>query len=212
MKLPLYGLIAVSLLLTGLSCERQPQTAQPLTLPTELQEEANSDTAGSTTTTTTNEEPALPMPNDQDGAVSSPAEGQEPMPVDTPSESGFTGTVLAGSPLDSPLLDFNPVDYNRALETNRLIVLYFYANWCPICREEIPHLYGAFESLTDDDVVGFRVNFNDNETDDFERELARQFGVSYQHTKVFIKDKQRVLKAPDSWQESRYIQEINTYR
>ena len=35
-------------------------------------------------------------------------------------------------------------------------------------------------------VVGFRVNFNDTETDSEEKALAKEFGVTYQHTGFFI--------------------------
>jgi thiol-disulfide isomerase/thioredoxin len=118
----------------------------------------------------------------------------------------YNGTVLAGS--TSKLIDFNRDDYNQAIASDKLVVLYFYANWCPICREEVPKMYQAFNQLTSDEVVGFRVNFNDNETDDDERTLASQFGVAYQHTKVFLKNKERVLKSPETWETERYLTEI----
>ena len=58
-------------------------------------------------------------------------------------------------------------------------------------------------------MVGFRVNYRDNQTDDAETALARQYGVAYQHTKVAVKDGQVVLKSPESWQIDRYVEEIN---
>ena len=123
------------------------------------------------------------------------------------SAQGFTGTLLAGS--SSPLLAFEKEGYDKALKTDKLIVLYFYANWCPICREEFPRVEEVFDELTSDKVVGFRVNFNDSETDDHEVELAREFGVAYQHTKVFLKGGKRILKSPESWEKERYLNEIN---
>jgi len=121
---------------------------------------------------------------------------------------GFTGTVLAGS--SSPLLDFNRADYEAALDSDKLVFLYFYATWCPICKAELPHLYGAFNRLTTDRVVGFRVNYNDSDTDDVETSLAREYGVAYQHTKVAIRDGRRVLKSPESWDEQHYLDEISS--
>jgi len=122
----------------------------------------------------------------------------------------YSGSVIAGN--KSPLLDFNKSDYDTALKTDKLIVLYFYANWCPICKTEVSSsLYPAFNELTTDKVIGFRVNYNDNQTDNDEKNLAREFGVAYQHTKVFVKNGERILKSPESWNEERYLSEINKY-
>ena len=122
----------------------------------------------------------------------------------------YNGAVLAGK--SAPLLDFNKVDYEEALKTDKLIVLYFYANWCPTCRVEFPIVQNAFNELKTEDVIGFRVNYNDNQTDNDERNLARQFGVAYQHTKVFVKNGERILKSPESWNKNRYLSEINNYQ
>lgn len=124
-----------------------------------------------------------------------------------PQSSSYQGTALAGS--QSPLLDFNKADYDKALTSGKLVVLYFYASWCPICKAEVANaLYPAFNELENSNIIGFRVNYNDSDTDKNEEALARQFGVGYQHTKVFLKNGERVLKAPDSWSKARYLSEI----
>lgn len=122
-------------------------------------------------------------------------------------EVTYSGTVLAGN--SSPLIDFNKADYDAALKTDKLVVLYFYANWCPICRTEVPEMYAAFNELQTDKVIGFRINFNDDRTDQNEINIARQFGVPYQHTKVFVKNNQSILKSSESWNKERYLSEIN---
>jgi len=130
-----------------------------------------------------------------------------PSPADANQNSmGYQGEVLAGT--QTVLLDFTSRDYEAALATDKLIVLYFYANWCPICREEFPKMQSAFNELQTGEVIGFRVNYNDDQTDADERNLARQFGVAYQHTKVFLKNGERILKSPEEWDKNRYRNEI----
>ena len=119
---------------------------------------------------------------------------------------GYSGKILAGT--TAPLIDFDKADYDVALKSGNVVFLYFYATWCPICRAEVPELYAAFNELKTDHIIGFRVNFNDGDTDADERALAQQFQVPYQHTKVIIKDG-KATKFPDSWNKERYLSEIN---
>jgi len=119
----------------------------------------------------------------------------------------YSGAMIAGK--SAPLLDFTKADYDVAVKSDKLVVLYFYANWCPICKAEFPVMQNAFNELSTDKVIGFRVNYNDNQTDNDEKSLAKQFGVAYQHTKVFVKNDQRILKSPEGWDDKRYDMEIN---
>ncbi|MBI3282792.1 thioredoxin family protein [Candidatus Curtissbacteria bacterium] len=119
---------------------------------------------------------------------------------------GYQGVVLAGS--SSPYLEFNKTDYQKALFEKKIIILDFYANWCPICRAETPHLRAGFDSLTSEQVVGFRVNFNDSDTDNDEKELAKEFEIPYQHTKVILKNGQEVKRSGDQWDEETFEREI----
>ncbi|MDA1334415.1 MAG: thioredoxin family protein [bacterium] len=141
------------------------------------------------------------MTHDDEGSMMMEEDGDVMM-------TSYSGMRFAGSE-KAPLLDFNQEDYNKAISSGNLVVLYFYANWCPICRAEFPKMEQAFDELGKDGVVGFRVNYNDNETNGFEETLAREFGVAYQHTKVFLRDGKVLQKAPDGWDKDRYISEIN---
>lgn len=134
-------------------------------------------------------------------------EGDATMKKDEGAMMKYSGAMLAGK--SAPLLDFTKADYDAAVKTDKLLVLYFYANWCPICKAEFPNAQAAFNELTTNKVVGFRVNYKDSDTDNDEIALARQFGVTYQHTKVLLKNGKQILKAPDSWDKKRYLDEIN---
>lgn len=124
----------------------------------------------------------------------------------------ISGNLLAGMLEASPLLDFNQNDYEKAIASDKLIILYFYANWCPICKAEFPKMQEVFNTQQTNLVIGFRVNYNDNQTDENEKMLAREYGVSYQHTKVLIKNGEIVLKSPENWDETRYAELISQYK
>ncbi len=144
-----------------------------------------------------------------DTGVTPPPDATTPPPAKEIQPVTFTGTVLAGS--KSPLIDYNKADYDKALASDKLVVLYFYANWCPICRVEFPDSQKAFNELGDDRVVGFRINYEDSDVTPDEKVLAREFNVTYQHTKVLIKNGKRLLKAPETWNKDRYLSEIRKY-
>ena len=64
-------------------------------------------------------------------------------------------------------------------------VLYFYANWCPVCRPADAN-FKENASKIPEDVTVLRVNYNDTDTNQEEKDLAKQYGITYQHTFVQI--------------------------
>lgn len=119
---------------------------------------------------------------------------------------GYQGKKIVGN--IAPFLEFHQADYEKALKEDKIIVLNFYANWCPICRAEEPAIHEGFNSLTSDKVIGFRVNYNDSDTDADEKALAKQFKITYQHTKVILKNRQEFSRFLDSWDKSAFNKEI----
>lgn len=131
----------------------------------------------------------------------------ETKPVNTsPDTVSFSGTVIAGT--TTPLIEFNQADYDSANDEGYVVLLYYYANWCPECKVEFEDTKKAFDKMGYKNVVGFRVHFNDDDTTDAEEELAKEFGVAYQHTKVILKNGERVLKSPSSWKTDQYLSEV----
>ena len=90
--------------------------------------------------------------------------------------------------MDNKMAGSRYTQYSKAALENassKRRVLFFYASWCPICKP-------ADESFTQnaneipEDVMLIRVNYNDPETDQEEKDLAKKYGVTYQHTFVQI--------------------------
>lgn len=116
----------------------------------------------------------------------------QPQPTETSTEthpvtneviqSDYTGEVIAGA--TTKYIRYNKAGYDKALSEGKVIYFYFYANWCPICREERPKILEAFNEMSYPDVIGFEVHFNDNEVTEDDKKIAREFGISYQHTTV----------------------------
>ncbi len=118
----------------------------------------------------------------------------------------YEGTILAGT--TSPYLTFTEQDYNAAIADGKTVLLNFYANWCPTCKAEEHDAFAAFDALDDPKAIGFRVNYKDGDTDAAEEALAKAFGITYQHTKVVLKDGALVIKSPETWDAARYVKEL----
>ena len=122
----------------------------------------------------------------------------------------YQGTRLAGS-ADAPLLAFNQADYEAAQKAGKTVLLWYYSDWCPTCKAEQAQISAAFDAFTGTGVVGFRVNINDNNTDEHEVATAREFGVAFRHTKVALKNGERILKTTETWNKDNYLAQLNAW-
>jgi len=84
---------------------------------------------------------------------------------------------------------FTKEAYETAKTYKQPIFLFFYANWCPTCAKQEPIVVKTFNDLGKNSAIGFRVNYNDSATSQDEKDLAKEFGVRYQHT-MFVLDRE----------------------
>lgn len=107
--------------------------------------------------------------------------------------------TASGQQIVGNYYEYSKADYEAAKAAQRPIFLFFYANWCPTCAKQEPVVRELMSDIADesklDDLVAFRVNFNDNATDKDEEALAKELGVTYQHTMfVFDEDGKQLNK------------------
>jgi len=95
--------------------------------------------------------------------------------------------------------------FKESANTRR--VLFFYASWCPTCR---PADKNFEENVTKipSDVTLIRVNYNDSDTDQEEKDLAKTYQVTYQHTFVEIDPAGKEVTRWNGGQISELLQNI----
>lgn len=71
---------------------------------------------------------------------------------------------------------FSLAAYQQAVADNKTVILDFHADWCPVCLANDPIIAAAFQTNTNTDLVGFKVNY------DKETELKREFNIASQST------------------------------
>ncbi|OGH12225.1 MAG: hypothetical protein A2776_01750 [Candidatus Levybacteria bacterium RIFCSPHIGHO2_01_FULL_40_10] len=84
---------------------------------------------------------------------------------------------------NSRYAEYTKAVFDQAVDKRR--VLFFYASWCPICRPADAD-FKKNSSKIPEDMVVIRVNYNDPDTDQEEKELAKKYGITYQHTFVQV--------------------------
>lgn len=113
------------------------------------------------------------------------------VPLVTPSSSTqpvttVTTTVMGNhSEQSAEYIPFTQAGYEAVLASHEPVYIFFYASWCPYCKEQDPRTQEVFKNLPFH-AHGFRVNYNDSDTDADEKTLAKKFNVTYQHTGIYL--------------------------
>lgn len=105
------------------------------------------------------------------------------MKKDAAMEKKEGDAMVADKNNTSRYVEYSKVALDQVADKRR--VLYFYASWCPICRPADANFKENTSKIPKDMVV-VRVNYNDPDTDQEEKDLAKKYGITYQHTFVQI--------------------------
>jgi len=134
--------------------------------------------------------------SNQNGSTEAPIENQNTV---TPVvNSAVTKTAPIASAAQYEVYSAEAV--TAALATNRRVVLYFHANWCPICKVLDPSITADITSFPTD-VTILKVDY------DKETALKKTYGVTYQHTFVQIDSDLKKVKLWSGTTEARDILE-----
>jgi len=118
-----------------------------------------------------------------------------------------TGNQPQDSAKDSVIGSINSLEqFNKIMETSkeRLLVLDFYADWCPPCKELFPILEKIGKENRDI-VTIYKINI------DRHSELANSFRVTGIPHVAFVKNKEKVLSLTGLYPKSMYLKVIRQY-
>ena len=87
-------------------------------------------------------------------------------------------------------------------------VLFFYASWCPTCKPADASFTQNVSKIPED-LTLIRVNYNDPETDQEEKDLAKKYGITYQHTFVQIDSSGREVAKWNGGQIDELLSKVN---
>jgi len=122
------------------------------------------------------------------------------------SMEGIEKGLIAGD--ISKYYDWDRAMFDQAVSEGKTIYLEFSADWCGVCQKQEPHLKAAFAELDDPNVVGFKIHYKDDQTTPEMEDLAKQYQIAYQHTKVILKAGQVVKKSPEAWEATQFLEEM----
>ena len=102
---------------------------------------------------------------------------------DPSASSGQDGDDKMMKADSSRYVQYSKAIFDQSKDLRR--VLYFYATWCPSCKAANED-FSTNTNKIPKDVVVIRINYNDPDTDAEEKDLAKKYGITYQHTFIQI--------------------------
>lgn len=91
--------------------------------------------------------------------------------------AGGNGESEEGMGAEGPYRKYSEEAFQEAQDLKR--VYFFHASWCPTCRKAEREIEANLDAIPED-VVIFKTNY------DWERSLKKKYGVTSQHTYVYV--------------------------
>jgi thiol-disulfide isomerase/thioredoxin len=123
--------------------------------------------------------------------------------------SPYSGKILAGN--KTPYIEFNTKDYQKATTDGKVILLYFYSDTCQVCKSEEIKVFKAFNDMSSNKMIGFKVHYDDSSSTSDERQLAATLEVKEAPTKIILKDGKIMQRNINSWDINDYAAQMTQY-
>ncbi len=109
--------------------------------------------------------------------------------------------VYQGEPIVTDLEVHDPLDFYQLKEQykGKILVVNYFASWCPPCRAEAPDLLRVYNKYKDKNfvIVGYTIDTNKNAAMDF----INNFGLDFPTfiASDLLQDEMRVRKVPETF-------------
>lgn len=82
--------------------------------------------------------------------------------------------------------NYSKNDYDLAINGNKIILLYYFSNWCGDCNIQNNINSEVYNELQDNNIVGFKIHILDSETTLESDALAKKFSVNKEQTFILL--------------------------